>query len=197
MTSIDKWFPTSIYNTKLDDMESYKDSFINRALEVSQKCERVSQWRCDTYNTLDSSYDLSTDAVFAPLIETCIKHVEQFSMIYGVHKPIVTLNNGWINIAEPGSYQEYHIHSDCHFSLVYYIQAEPNSGNIVFRSCESNTDMFPVHVDENNEFNYKTCFYRPEANRVLIFRSNLLHMVEKNHSDANRISIAMNFNVRK
>jgi len=40
---------------------------------------------------------------------------------------------------------------------------------------------------------YKSCFYTPKESMILIFRSNLLHMVEKNNSDTDRISIAMNF----
>ena len=197
MIVIDNWFPTSIYNTMLREMESQRESFVARAYEIKQKHDRTSDWRCDTYNTLNSSYDFKADSIFADLVQLCTGHVGNFSRSFGINNPDVSVTDAWINIAKPGNYQEYHLHPNAHFSLVYYVQSQPNCGEIIFRSPEANTDMYPLEIDENNGFNYKTCSYRPENNRMIIFRANLLHMVEKNMSDADRISISMNFNVRK
>jgi hypothetical protein len=44
----------------------------------------------------------------------------------------------------------------------------------------------------------KSCNYEPAPTKLLVFKSNLQHMVEKNLSNKDRISIAMNFElVRK
>lgn len=197
MIVIDNWFPTSIYNTMLLEMESQRDSFVARAYEIKETHDVNSDWRCDTYNTLNSSYDFKADSVFADFIQVCTSHVGNFSRSFGINNPDVSVTDAWINIAKPGNYQEYHLHPNSHFSLAYYLQSSENCGNIIFRSPEANTDMYPLAVDENNGLNYKTCSYVPQNNRLIIFRSNLLHMVEKNMSDADRISISMNFNVRK
>jgi hypothetical protein len=55
--------------------------------------------------------------------------------------------------------------------------------------------MFPLPASVYVPSNYKTCTYTPQESMLLIFRSNLLHMVEKNKSDEDRISISMNFTV--
>jgi uncharacterized protein (TIGR02466 family) len=179
------------------EMESQRESFVARAYEIKETHNRASHWRCDTYNTLNSTYDFKVDHIFTDLIQVCKSHVGNFSRSFGINNPVVSVSDAWINIANPGNYQEYHLHPTNHFSLVYYVQTQSDCGDIVFRSPEANTDMYPLEVDVNNGFNYKTCSYRPENNRMIIFRSNLLHMVEKNMSNADRISISMNFNVRK
>ena len=48
--------------------------------------------------------------------------------------------------------------------------------------------MPPTNIGAN-----KSCSYTPEPTKILIFKSNLLHMVEMNLSNSDRISIAMNF----
>ena len=195
--SVNVCFPTAIYSDILSEMESSRDSFISKAYEIQKNHASSSSWSCDTYTTISTEYELSKDPVFSSLIDECGKHVNNFAKIYGVANPITELNGAWINIASPGNYQEYHIHSGSHFSLVYYVKVVPKSGNIIFRNASSMTDMFPVDIDFPNDLNYKSCTYAPSNNKILIFRSNLFHMVEKNMSDTDRISIAMNFNIKK
>ena len=187
-------FPTLVYETKLN--------FDNRFLEtkargVVSQGVRVdnNDWRCDTITTLNQ-YDLINDQSFSNLIQTIASEVEKFSKEFGSHgkaKPI----DAWINIASPGAFQEYHIHTGSHFSVAYYVKTNSQSGNIVFRSAEADTDMFPLPLDELTPASYKTMSLPAEEGKLLIFRSNLKHMVEKNESNEDRISISANFVIEK
>jgi hypothetical protein len=103
----------------------------------------------------------------------------------------------WFNIAAQGAYQEYHLHPKSHFSLVYYVQTQKQCGNIVFQTADTLTDMFPLIADQATYASYKNCFYTPKDSLLLIFKSTLLHMVEKNLSDKDRISVAMNFKFKE
>jgi hypothetical protein len=76
---------------------------------------------------------------------------------------------------------------------VYYLQVGNDCGNIIFRSFEADTDMLPLPADILTYPNYKTMSIMPEEDNLLIFRSNLKHMVEKNISNVQRISLSMNF----
>jgi uncharacterized protein (TIGR02466 family) len=109
----------------------------------------------------------------------------------------VAVKDAWINISKPGNYQEYHIHPGSHFSLVYYIKVPENSGRIVFRSHEADKDMFPFDTHKITNINNKTVKLQPNEGDVIVFRSNLSHMVEKNMSNENRVCIAMNFKFLK
>ena len=149
----------------------------------------------DTFNTLDYDHliDQVHDQELKNLINVVTEHVAEFSKEFGVESGVLMCSNYWFNISETGNYQEYHQHSDSHFSAVYYVQASSNSGNIVFKSFESMFDMCPIPGNLKTFAAFKTCFYTPSNSKLIIFRSNLLHMVEKNLSKEDRISISMNF----
>ena len=63
----------------------------------------------------------------------------------------------------------------------------------MFRSHEANNDMFMIPTIEMKPASYKTCAFKPITGKLLIFRSNLQHMVEKNRTNEDRISLSANF----
>ncbi len=197
---IESWFPTLIFSDTLTEFLDKNEYLVEKAYSVRNKNNNAvgTDWNCDTYNTLGKfNYRIDNDEILNRLIEICKIKVLEFSKTYGIDKSIEDLRceDLWFNISEIGNYQEYHQHADSHFSLVYYAKANKNCGNILFRSIESFADMCQLPVNPNNytAASYKSCFYTPKESMILIFRSNLLHMVEKNNSDTDRISIAMNF----
>lgn len=197
---IDSWFHSPIYNCKLDF--PHNDHLIKKVWAIKNSAPKVNTaWRCDTYNTLNTyNAFVDNDKIVHQLIETCAEHVLEFAKTFGAKCHSAVCKDFWFNISEPGSYQEFHQHSNSHFSLAYYLSTPVNSGNIVFKSFEAISDMYPLPIkdDELEPASFKTCFYPPLESRLLIFRSNLQHMVEKNLSDDNRISVTMNFDlVRK
>ena len=195
--TIDPWFPTLIYN--IDLAESVNNEILKDSAYIlkNKGDDLKSEWRCDTFNTLDYNHSIDQvhDQELTNLINVVTGHVAKFAKEFGVERGSLICSNYWFNISETGNYQEYHQHADSHFSAVYYVQAGPTSGNIVFKSFESMFDMCPVPTNLKVPANFKTCFYTPANSKLLIFRSNLLHMVEKNYSDEDRISISMNFKI--
>jgi len=166
--------------------------FYERALEIKQLYSGKTNWRCDTYSTI-KDLNLMYDTKFEALIKKCTYHVKEFAESYGIFKKNIRCRECWLNIASTGQYQEYHLHPNNHFSLVYYIKTPKNCGNIVFKSHSGNT-MFPIPEGSTSIIN-PTYEIIPEEGKILIFSSSLLHMVEKNKSDEDRVSIAMNFTV--
>lgn len=196
---IDPWFPCLIYNTLLEDLSDTNQYLTDFAYSINSKNPNsLAEWRCDTYSTL-GIYDALHDnnPIVNKLINTVQEHVVDFAKAYGMNNVDAICKDFWFNIGSPNSYQEYHQHANSHFSVAYYINVKPDSGNIVFKNLEAMTDMnpLPIHETEYNHASFRTCYYKPVNNKLLIFRSNLSHMVEKNLSKFDRISISMNFNV--
>lgn len=193
--SIAHAFTELCYGCQLDDIpEALNAQFADKALELRATVKNELEWRCDTFATLDSTYALLEDPLFAPLVQSIGRHVSRFAAEYGVSDSAeLRCMDGWINVAEQGEYQEVHIHPSRHFSAVYYVAAKADSGNLVFRSHESLTDMMPLPVSSTTHANCKTFSITPQTGNLLIFRSNLPHMVEKNKTQTPRISVAMNF----
>jgi len=175
------------------------DYFYKKVLEIKEKNKNKisTDWRCDTFNTL-YFYNLEEDIVFQNILIDIKNCVLKFAYEFGVENCELIFKNGWINLSLPGDYQEYHIHGENHFSVVYYIKTSPNCGNLVFKSHSSDKDdMFPIPLSFYTLPNYKTYAVKPLENNLIIFRSNLLHMVEKNRSDSDRVSISCNFYLKK
>jgi len=195
---IEEWFPTPIFFTDFTDYNSKNKILAKRAYELKNLNESVdTKWNCDTFNTLNKEFLLGNDddQTIIDFRDEVGSLVYQFAECFGVDskKCQLVCKDFWFNISEPGNYQEYHQHPNNHFSAVYYVQTENNCGNIVFKNPESIGDMFQLPTSVDTIFSYKTAVYEPKDSRLLIFKSNLMHMVEKNKSNIDRISVAMNF----
>jgi uncharacterized protein (TIGR02466 family) len=195
------WFPTLIYENILKEFVGQNAYLSEKAYKIKNKESKSSaNWGCDTYSTL-FQYDAfnDSDEIIQNLIRASKEHVMDFSKEFGITKTIEDLEciDFWFNIAGPGAYQEYHLHPKSHFSLVYYVQTQKQCGNIVFQTADTLTDMFPLLADNSTYASYKNCFYTPKDSLMLIFKSTLLHMVEKNLSGQDRISVAMNFKFKE
>jgi len=206
---VESWFPTLIFVTQITDETGNNKLLAKRAYELREEEQgQVStEWNCDTFNTLKLSPDRyykgdEIDTVIDNFKDFVAPLVEHYAKYYDADLDNfnIVCNDFWFNIAEPGTFQEYHQHPNNHFSVVYYVDAEENAGNIIFKSFESISDTHTI-PSKNDKFDApgsrKTCFYKPIPGRLLIFRSNLLHMVEKNMSGKDRISIAANYEMVK
>jgi uncharacterized protein (TIGR02466 family) len=185
-------FPTLVCVEQLPQSDETNKKFIEKSLDLLKTLPQDSTWRCDTFNTLNR-YDMLNDPMFSDLIKNITECVKNFALEHGAKVNNVSPIDAWINVAMPGHHQEYHIHTGSHFSVAYYVSAAKDSGNIVFRSFEADTDMFPLPLTLENYTSYKTFSIPPMTGHLVIFRSNLRHMVEKNLSNDPRISISINY----
>lgn len=191
---IESYFPTLLYRDILafNHMHKAYESIIRN---VQKNVESTNLWDCDTYGSI-GVYDLRDDITFIPLIE-CIKvAVNDFATSYGISKAKSQCSSAWFNIASPGNFQEYHMHANSHFSAVYYVKAPANCGDLVLKSHEADTNMFLLPMEDMTPATWNTLTCPAEEGRLYIFRSNLQHMVQKNRSQEDRISLAFNFEMK-
>lgn len=86
----------------------------------------------------------------------------------------------WFNEMRPGQVTGPHCHDDDNelLSGVYYLQASPDSGDLVLHFQEEEVAI------------------RPEAARLVLFAPDVVHEVTRNRSCETRLSIGMNFGIR-
>lgn len=184
---IEQIFPALIAHEKLEQFAGLNNLYYQKIIDIYNENPQVANgWAGDTYNTLDL-HDLKNEPLFADLISTCVERVSEFSNILGYTPKKIITNNVWANVAKTGQYQEFHTHANNHFSLVYYVKTPENCGDIIFKSHDTNMFILPASGYA------KYCNIKPVESLILIFKSNLEHMVKKNLSPDNRVSIAMNF----
>jgi len=106
------------------------------------------------------------------------------------------IGRAWINLNQNNNITKPHLHSNSLLSGVLYIKCK-RSGPIVF--------MHPVMahqyvidsniVQEYNKFTSAEMSVVPEVGKLIIFPSWLVHYVQNNLDDSDRISIAFNIEI--
>tara|TARA_R110000851_G_scaffold122856_1_gene252449 strand:+ start:3841 stop:4443 length:603 start_codon:yes stop_codon:yes gene_type:complete len=121
----------------------------------------------------------------------------------GVHEDInFEIQNSWINRHQKGENNTLHWHSNAMLSAVYYIQNEPNAGDILFRRSHLYYNLFhdtvrvPFQEDSMNQYNMDTIAHKPVSGDLLIFPSHCEHMVTQNETTSERYSLAFNLFAR-
>jgi uncharacterized protein (TIGR02466 family) len=103
----------------------------------------------------------------------------------------------WANVHPPGSYHTRHIHpATIHLSGVYYIQAPENCGDIIFHDLPRFLGLWgsaPKTLEPTHQ-NAAQFPVKPEEGLCVLFPGYVMHEVETNRSESDRIGIAFNIN---
>ncbi len=136
----------------------------------------------------------------AKLVETIREHVEKVAECWKLKhdKTSAVVENLWININPKCGFNRPHVHPGATFSGVYYPKCKSDSSSIVFMHPASN---FQYHINPDliidwNDFSSASIRYTPNEGDLLIFPAFLVHYVEPNWDDDDRISIAFNASIK-
>jgi uncharacterized protein (TIGR02466 family) len=193
MPNIELWFPTAIYyadNILNINETNFLLSKVNQIKNVTENGK--SDWQCDIYTTF-KKYDITKDDDFLNLTSKINFHINEFAKSLNSNHQY-KCNEGWFNICNKNQYQEFHYHPGYTFSAVYYLNAPEGSGKLIFNSPLL-PDMMPVKNiinEKDNVLTLQNCEYLAIQNRLIIFRSNLQHMVTQGTNESDRISFAFN-----
>jgi len=146
-------------------------------------------WNASVYNTYEQ-YSLHDKPMFKNLINLIETHTKKFALQLGSNADYI-VNESWLNCYKKGDYQEYHYHPGSYFSAIYFFKNPNNSGTTIFRSFEE-PNMMPLKNLEQNDLSFNTCKYEPKNKTLIIFKSNMQHMVTQSKSDETRITAAFN-----
>jgi uncharacterized protein (TIGR02466 family) len=104
----------------------------------------------------------------------------------------------WINLNQNNNITKPHFHSNSLLSGVLYIKAK-NSGPIAFMHpvAAQQYVMDSDIIDQYNKFTSVDVSVIPEPGKLIIFPSWLVHYVQNNLDDTDRISIAFNVKIEK
>lgn len=110
------------------------------------------------------------------------------------------MTTSWAIKFLPGGSTQAHTHSNSLFSGVLYLKAAEETGQISFHKYSKYLDVsspsLSLGFTEWNIFNSDKWSITPHKNQIIIFPSNVVHSVETNNSNDDRISIAFNMFVR-
>lgn len=192
---IETWFPTLVGFIDNPNHKKIEKNLINvcKKIKTNTKSGGKNWVSKNTYNTL-GTFDLKNKKEFKNLNQWVTDQVSIYSKELNYVSNFV-LDEAWFNIYNKNDFQEYHTHPNHSLSAVYFLcSPEKDSANIFFES--------PINIDSQepvsspmHPLTFKRINYYPKAGRLIIFRSNLRHCVEKHITNKLRISLAYNFKI--
>jgi uncharacterized protein (TIGR02466 family) len=102
-------------------------------------------------------------------------------------EPYIT--QSWCNYTKEGQFHHKHAHPNSFVSGVFYVQADRTKDKIYFYKEEYKQIKIPAK--EYNSFNSESWWFETGTNDLVLFPSNLTHMVEK-VVGKERISLSFN-----
>lgn len=98
--------------------------------------------------------------------------------------------NGWVNAQQPGEDLALHSHGGAWLVSTYYVRVPKNSGDLLLVDPRGGVDWDLTH--EGNTLGVKYRRITPTPGKLVIFPGYVMHSVETNKSNENRISVATN-----
>ena len=183
-------FKTSIYTSVFDHLDN--EAMVKHCIDYKRDNPSVEISNDGGYQSEAlSGIHLPLNELFKDIDYTCNAYCQRLGM-----KMPTKIDNLWININPPGSYNIEHRHPLSLISGVFYLSVPKDSGGLVFTNPIDKFDMFfgKNVVDNYTPYNSACHEFKPVNNELVLFPSFLSHRVMTNKSDENRISLAFNCN---
>lgn len=191
-------WPTPVWYFDIDSLEVDFDKIKNeiykiKAVDLGKQASNYLGWQSnDLY--VDKNTDTETNKLML-LIENQASNC--FDDIRAKSSLSRKISNYWLNVNKKNDLNYPHSHPESSLSGCVYIECGENSGNIRFYRNAAETfcysEILGFENKDSNPYGFEYVYFKPIKYRVLVFPAFLMHMVEPNKADEDRISIAFNF----
>jgi len=128
---------------------------------------------------------------FNPFVDMLLNKFAEYMKVYELDYPIYAqVTKMFLNINPAGASNYMHHHTVADWSGAFYLQSDPDplkSGDIHILNPNRNS-FLTAHYSTDTR--YHSLPFSPVVNRGLLFASHLVHYVDLNRSNTDRISIA-------
>lgn len=153
-------------------------------------------WARNYQNWISQSQDVLNLEPFKKLSEEiCAKVADYFYGVMGVTQQTeMYITESWVNKTEKGQSHHRHWHPNSIVSGVVTLAGDPTTGHLRF--ITSQYDMLEFELSSPNLYNSKSWSIPSEPGNIVLFPSNLEHLVEEYQGDTPRITLSFNTFVR-
>jgi len=161
-----------------------------KIVKLIQGKTRKSQNNRDEENNNDEFLYILENPELKFIKNTILNELKQFANNELKYVNDFKITTSWATIIRPSEKSQFHNHNNCMLSGVLYVQTNKNCGDIVFENFQ--TQNIQPKVTEWNVYNSRKWSYEPTDGDIIIFPSEVNHMIETNKSNIVRHSIAFN-----
>jgi uncharacterized protein (TIGR02466 family) len=138
-------------------------------------------------------YILRDDPAFVSIkefIDTGVKHYLE-TIVRPPSDVQYFITQSWLNFTKPAEYHHKHEHPNSLLSGVFYLNADKENDKIYFYN-ENQYQRIKIQPVDWNYYNSRSWWYPVGTGDLIIFPSELTHMVDVTTSKETRISLAFN-----
>ena len=172
----------------------------NKLIKFCKKIQKQKGRTVSNIGGFQSNYVDENNPLIVSFFEETKKHIIDYVEAYDLDEAYVPKLSGlWFNVNKKGNFNKVHNHLggsvNCSFSAAYYLKTPKNSGKINFTNPDP---YFPMNPFFSKKLKFGNCFNSPEywvvpkEMDLIIFPSSLIHYVEPNLSNEERISLSFN-----
>jgi len=183
-SNINGIFPTPIYMSKLDrELTPLELKFVDK--------NKKDFYKNDGNITSNNNYILN-EKPFANIKKDLDLRVQDyFNKVLSVTNSVTPfITQSWLNFTETNQYHHKHAHPNSLVSGVFYINCHEELDKIKFFKEEYKTIKF--EIKNWNLWNSESWWFTVKTGDIILFPSNLVHMVENKKGSNTRISLAFN-----
>jgi len=186
-----------LYSGPLLFKSSLKESDRLALLKICNKNKKI-KFNKELSGYIKEEYQIKNlDPVKKILKDNLDDFVECYEHWYNRPVSSIELKKGWTNFMKAHEYNPPHIHQQCNFASVFYLdvpeQIKKEENDLETNGCKPGNITFQFHTAVKGYIqNY---LHVPKTGDLFIFPSTLIHTVNPFNSDVTRISMAINFEV--
>jgi hypothetical protein len=177
-------FPVPVYFSELER------DFTKKELKFFDK-NKLTTYPNSGNITSEDTYILDNSEL-ADLKAECMvavqRYVDNIMSFKSTVQPYIT--QSWLNFTETGQYHHKHAHPNSVISGVIYVNADEENDKIYFYN--DGYKQIKPQINEWNLYNSESWYFTVKTGQVVLFPSNLTHMVQTKAGDNTRISLAFN-----
>jgi len=178
-------FPEPVYSSELD-----------RAL-TKKELETIAKYKKETNSnagniTSSENYVLENKTLKNLKKDLNKKILDYFDKVICTDNLITPyITQSWINYTKSDQFHHKHNHPNSLASGIFYVSADKKVDSVTFSKVPLG-DKIKLNITKYNIFNSISCTFPVETGNILLFRSSLVHGVEKKKGPDTRISLSFN-----
>jgi len=123
--------------------------------------------------------------------DVAISAIRAYSQMIDYRGPVLKIDGSWINFFNNGNFYHDHNHPGVKVAGVYYYATNGKDGDLKFQNPNPYMYSYQWPADGTPQ---DCMIFPPKVGRLMLWPAWMIHRVEQNQTDSERISIGINYN---
>lgn len=195
------FYPSPVFEKEDVMSEEFNQKLEKWIVDYSKKDEAAKNWSQKFYGAGFTSFGSDQmlhkkEPLFQELAQGLLPSIKEFFLELKVVEPKeIFCVAMWCTINRPMSMHPRHIHPMSACSGTYYVNADPEMGNIFIHDPYDNRQM-GIIFKQDSPLAFDTYAVPVKSRKAVMFPGWVSHSVQQNMSNRDRIGVSFNFQVR-